>query len=172
MTPSHSPAPTPTLTPTPAPGLGSILTREQIIPALKAKNRWEAIDELIANLVATGKIKPEHSDGVTAAVRKRELSMSTGIGYGLGLPHAATDLIAEVVGAMGRATGGIDFEALDEKPVNLVILLLIPQGQFQKHLHTVSNIAKLMHKDELRLALQTAPDADAMLQIIRNQPNP
>ena len=98
--------------------------------------------------------------------------MSTGIGYGLGLPHAATDLITEVVGAMGRATGGIDFAALDDKPVNLVILLLIPQGQFQKHLHTVSNIAKLMHKDELRLALQTAPDAGAMLQIIRNQPNP
>ena len=162
------------MTPTnvPAPTLGSILTREQIIPAMMAKNRWEAIDELIANLVASGKIKPENRDGVNAAVRKRELSMSTGIGHGLGLPHAATDLVTEVVGAFGRGTGGIDFQALDDKPVHLVILLLIPQGQFQKHLHTVSNIAKLMNNPELRQKLLTAPDADAILQIIRNQPTP
>ena len=151
-------------------GLGDILCREQILSDLRATNRWEAIDELIANLVATGKIKPEHRDGITAAVRKRESSMSTGIGYGIGIPHASTELIGEVVGAFGRSQQRINFDALDGKPVSLVILLLIPQGQFQKHLHTVANIAKLLHKVEFRLALEQAPDADAILQIIRNQP--
>ena len=78
--------------------LADILGREQIVPELKATNRWEAIDELIGNLVATGKIQAADRDAVTAAVKKRETSMSTGIGFGIGIPHASTDLIFEVVG--------------------------------------------------------------------------
>ena len=95
--------------------------------------------------------------------------MSTGIGFGIGIPHASTDLITEVVGALGRSRTGVGFDALDNQPVNLVMLFLVPQGQFQKHLHTLANIAKLLHKVEFRQALEQAPDADAMLQIVRSQ---
>ena len=146
--------------------LGDILGKEQILPDLRATNRWEAIDELISKLVATGKIKPEHQDAITAVVKKRESSMSTGIGFGIGIPHASTDLINEVVGALGRSNNGVNFDALDNQPVSLVMLFLVPQGQFQKHLHTLANIAKLLHKKEFRQALETAPDAQAMYQII------
>jgi fructose-specific phosphotransferase system IIA component len=149
--------------------LGDILTKAQIITDLRATNRWEAIDELINNLVVTGKITPEHQDAIAAVVKKRESSMSTGIGFGIGIPHASTDLISEVVGALGRSKKGINFDALDNQPVNLVMLFLVPQGQFQKHLHTLANIAKLLHKAEFRQALEQAPDADAMLQIVRSQ---
>ena len=150
--------------------LGDILSEEQIVTDLRATNRWEAIDELIATLLASGKIKPEHRDAITAVVRKRESTMSTGIGFGIGMPHASTDLIGEVVGALGRSKQGIAFDALDGLPVNLVILLLIPQGQYQKHLHTVAHIARLMHNADFRRALEQAPNAGAMLQIIRDQP--
>ena len=149
--------------------LGDILSREQIITDLRAANRWEAIDELIENLVMTGRIKPEHQEAIAAVVKKRESSMSTGIGFGIGIPHASTDLIYEVVGALGRSTRGVNFDALDNQPVNLVMLFLVPQGQFQKHLHTLANIAKLLHKADFRQALEQATDADAMLQIIRAQ---
>src|SRR6478672_5632203 len=149
--------------------LGDILSKEQIITDLQATNRWEAIDELIRNLVATGKIKQEHYDAIAAVVKKRESSMSTGIGFGIGIPHASTDLIYEVVGALGRSKKGINFDALDNQPVNLVMLFLVPQGQFQKHLHTLANIAKLLHKAEFRQALEQAPNANAMLKIIRDQ---
>jgi len=149
--------------------LGDILTQEQIIVDLKAGNRWEAIDELIANLVETGKIKPEHREAISAVVKKRESSMSTGIGFGIGIPHASTDLITEVVGALGRSTAGVNFDALDNQPVKLVMLFLVPQGQFQKHLHTLANIAKLLHRAEFRQALEQAPNAEAMLRIIREQ---
>ena len=148
--------------------LADILNREQIITDLRATNRWEAIDELINNLVSTGKIKPEHHDAIATVVKKRESSMSTGIGFGIGIPHASTDLIYEVVGALGRSKKGVNFDALDNQPVNLVMLFLVPQGQFQKHLHTLANIAKLLHKAEFRTALEQAPDAGAMLQIIRD----
>lgn len=148
--------------------LSDILTPDSIIPALQATNRWEAIDELIRCLVAAGRIKAEHLEAVRAVVQRRERSMSTGIGYGIGIPHASTDLIQEVVGAFGRSQTGIDFEALDNQRVNLVVLFLVPQGQFQKHLHTLADIAKLLHKRELRQAIEQAPDAAAIYEIIRN----
>ena len=147
--------------------LGDILSREQIITDLRATNRWEAIDELINNLVATRKITPEHHDAIAAVVKKRESSMSTGIGFGIGIPHASTDLISEVVGALGRSKAGVNFDALDNQPVKLVMLFLVPQGQFQKHLHTLANIAKFLHKPDFRQALEQAPDADVMLNIIK-----
>ncbi len=147
--------------------LADILSREQITPDLRATNRWEAIDELIGNLVTTGKIQPGDRDAVTAAVKKRETSMSTGIGFGIGIPHASTDLIYEVVGALGRSRTGVNFDALDNQPVKLVMLFLVPQGQFQKHLHTLANIAKLLHKAEFREALEKAPDGESMLAVIR-----
>jgi fructose-specific phosphotransferase system IIA component len=147
--------------------LADILNHDQILPDLQASNRWEAIEELIDNLVSTGKIQPEHRDAIAGVVKKREASMSTGIGFGIGIPHASTDLIYEVVGSFGRSKKGVNFDALDNQPVNLVMLFLVPQGQFQKHLHTLANIAKLLHNKEFRQALETAPDADSMVNIIR-----
>src|SRR5712664_707383 len=149
--------------------LSDILTEEQILTDLQASNRWEAIDELINNLVSTQKIKAENREAIGAVVKKRETSMSTGIGFGIGIPHASTDLISEVVGAFGRSKKGVNFDALDNQPVNLVMLFLVPQGQFQKHLHTLATIAKRLHKSEFRQALLDAPDSETMLKIIRDQ---
>jgi mannitol/fructose-specific phosphotransferase system IIA component (Ntr-type) len=152
--------------------LGDILTLETIVPELPAANRWEAIDQLIEHLVTTKKIRPESREAINAVVRKRESSMSTGIGFGIGIPHASTDLIHEVVGALGRSAKGIEFDALDNQPVNLVVLFLVPQGQFQKHLHTLASIAKLLHNKEFRQELEQAPDAAAMYDIIRKYSTP
>ena len=94
--------------------------------------------------------------------------MSTGIGFGIGIPHASTDLIDDVTGAFGRSKAGVNFDALDNQPVNLVMLFLVPQGQFQKHLHTLAKIAKVLHKKEFRKAREDAGDAAEMYQIIRS----
>lgn len=150
--------------------LGDILTPEQIVPELRASNRWEAIDELIGLLVQGGKIKPEHREAVTAVVKKRETSMSTGIGFGIGIPHASTEVIGEVTGAFGRSTKGINFDALDNQPVRHVMLFLVPQGQFQKHLHTLADIAKKLHNKEFRAALEIAPDAAGIYRVICDFP--
>ena len=130
--------------------LNDFLGPKPIVIDLQAENRWQAIDELIACLVTNGKIKLENKDAIVADVKKRESSMSTGIGFGIGIPHASTNLVSEVVGAIGRSRKGVQFEALDLKPVHLVVLFLIPQGQFQKHLHTLSNLAKLLHNRDFR----------------------
>jgi mannitol/fructose-specific phosphotransferase system IIA component (Ntr-type) len=149
--------------------LGDILGKDQVVVELAANNRWGVIEELVDLLIATGKIQAKDRAAIIAAVRKRETAMSTGIGFGVGIPHASTDLLTEVIGAMGRSTTGVDFDALDNQPVHLVMLFLVPQGQFQKHLHTLANIAKLLHKKEFRQALVDAKDADTMLSIIHEQ---
>lgn len=148
--------------------LGDILTTRQIVPELKAANRWDAIDELIACLVDAGKVRPEHREAITAVVKKRETSMSTGIGFGIGIPHASTDLITEVVAAFGRSKAGVNFDALDNQPVHLVTLFLVPAGQFQKHLHTLAGIAKVLRRDDFLKALENAPDTEAMMKLIRD----
>jgi mannitol/fructose-specific phosphotransferase system IIA component (Ntr-type) len=147
--------------------LGDIIQEENVVPEMKAANRWEAIDELINRLVESGRIRPEHREQIVSVVRRRENSMSTGIGFGIGIPHASTDLIQDVVGAFGRSKKGINFDALDNQPVTLVMLFLVPQGQFQKHLHTLAEIAKLLHRREFRQALEEAPDAAGMCRIIK-----
>ena len=148
--------------------LADLLTKEQVVTELKATDRWEAIEELIELLVRNGHVKSEHRDAILSVVKKREMSMSTGIGFGIGIPHASTDLIDEVTGAFGRSKNGVNFDALDNQPVTLVMLFLVPQGQFQKHLHTLAKIAKVLHKKEFRKLLEDADDAAEMYQIIRS----
>ena len=149
--------------------LCDILQKELIVPELKASDRWEAIDELIDHLVQNEKIMPEHREAIAEVVKKRETSMSTGIGFGIGIPHASTDLIHEVTGAFGRSKGGVNFDALDNQPVNLVMLFLVPQGQFQKHLHTLANIAKILHNKDFREELENAPSGSAIFDAISRQ---
>ena len=148
--------------------LADFLTKEQVVTDLKASDRWEAIEELIDLLVDSGQIKPDHREAIISIVKKRETSMSTGIGFGIGMPHASTDLIDNVTGAFGRSKDGVNFDALDNQPVNLVMLFLVPQGQFQKHLHTLAKIAKVLHKKEFRKSLEEAGDAAEMYRIIRD----
>lgn len=148
--------------------LGDILTARQIVPELKATSRWEAIEELIGVLVESGRIRPEDREPVTSVVKKREQSMSTGIGFGIGIPHASTDVIHEVIAAFGRSKRGVNFDALDNQPVHLVTLFLVPQGQFQRHLHTLAGIAKVLRRDDFLKALESAPSADGMMSVIRD----
>ena len=146
--------------------LSDIVQADHIEPNLKSDDRWGAIDELVGKLIASGALGKENREEIIEVIKKREKSMSTGIGFGIGIPHAATESIEEVVGALGRSKAGIDFEALDNQPVNLVVLFLVPQGQFQKHLNTLANIAKLLHNREFRESLESAQDAAAIQQII------
>jgi len=63
----------------------------------------------------------------------------------------------------------VNFDALDNQPVTLVMLFLVPQGQFQKHLHTLAKIAKLLHRKEFRQSLEAAPDSKVMYDIIKTE---
>src|SRR5207342_3591266 len=149
--------------------LANLLSAEQIIPEMKAKERWSAIVELIDLLVSLGKIKPHDRDSILAALRQREETMSTGIGFGIAIPHCSSDRLEEVVAAFGRSTTGIEFDALDNAPVKFVVLFIVPKNQFQTHLRTLASIAKFLNDRSVRESLATAATKEEILAIFQER---
>ena len=147
--------------------LASLLSAEQIIPEMKATEGWSAIVELIDLLVAQGKIKAEDRESILASLKQREETMSTGIGFGIAIPHAPSDRIEEVVASFGRSSQGIEFDALDNAPVKFVVLFISPKNQFQTHLRTLASIAKFLNDRNVRERLGAAQSADQILAIFR-----
>ncbi len=149
---------------------GDLLTAEQIIPEMTATERWPAIVELIDLLMKLGKIKPDDRESILASLKQREETMSTGIGFGIAIPHCSSDRLTEVVAAFGRSSAGIEFDALDNAPVKFVVLFIVPKNQFQTHLRTLASIAKFLNDRSIRENLGKATSREEILAIFRAEP--
>ncbi len=148
--------------------LGNLLSKDQILPEMQATERWSAIVELVDLLVAKGKILLADRDTVLSALRAREETMSTGIGFGIAIPHASSDRVSQVVAAFGRSSKGIEFDALDNAPVRFVVLFVVPKDQFQTHLRTLAAIAKFLNDRSVRERLAAAGSAEEILAIFED----
>jgi mannitol/fructose-specific phosphotransferase system IIA component (Ntr-type) len=148
--------------------LASLLTSEQIVPEMQATERWPAIVELIDLLVRLGKIERTSRESILAALKQREETMSTGIGFGIAIPHASSEDVTEVVAAFGRSPTGIEFDALDNAPVKFVVLFIVPKNQFQTHLRTLASIAKFLNDRAVRDRLASATTPEEILAIFQS----
>jgi fructose-specific phosphotransferase system IIA component len=149
--------------------LGSLLSADQIIPEMRATERWAAIVELIDLLVQKGRVRISDRDPILAALRQREETMSTGIGFGIAIPHASSNCVSEVVAAFGRSSTGIEFDSLDNSPVRFIVLFVVPKDQFQVHLRTLAAIAKFLNDKAVREQLGKAGSSDEILAIFDNK---
>ncbi len=149
--------------------LGSLLSVNQIIPEMKASERWAAIVELIDLLVDKGRVKVSDRESILSALRQREETMSTGIGFGIAIPHASSNCVSEVIAAFGRSTTGIEFDSLDNSLVKFIVLFVVPKDQFQVHLRTLAAIAKFLNDKNVREQLGKADNADEILAIFDNK---
>src|SRR3954452_22479214 len=149
--------------------LASLFSSEQIIPEMQATERWPAIVELIDLLVRQKKIAAASRESILAGLKQREETMSTGIGFGIAIPHASSEDVAEVVAAFGRSSQGIEFDALDNAPVKFVVLFIVPKNQFQTHLRTLASIAKFLNDRSVRERLGAAKSAEEILAIFRER---
>lgn len=140
---------------------------EQIVADLQATDRWATIAELMAVFVRTGRITEGDAEAVAAAVRKREESMSTGIGNGIGIPHAPSEHVNRVQALIAIAHHDVDFAALDGQPVRIVVLFVVPQNKFQEHLNTLANIARVLNDEETRRKFREATTPEEVLTIVR-----
>src|SRR4051794_4293047 len=148
--------------------LGNLLSKDQIIPEMNSLERQDAIVELVDLLVAKGHIRTEDRDVVLGALRQREETMSTGIGFGIAIPHASSDRVDKVVAAFGRSMTGIEFDSLDNAPVKFIVLFVVPKDQFQTHLRTLAAIAKFLNDRTVRERLGTAATSKEILGIFEN----
>lgn len=149
--------------------LAHLLSAQQIISEMKSTERWDAIVEIASLLISLGKIEKKYEKSILAALRQREETMSTGIGYGIAIPHASADCVFEVVAGFGRSSKGIPFDALDDEPVHFIVLFIVPRDQFQIHLRTLAAIAKFLNDRNVREDLSKAQDAQQILRVFTNR---
>lgn len=145
------------------------ILREDIIKInLDATTKWEAIQELVDLLISAHELRLTDRNEIIDGIFERERSLSTGLEHGIAVPHAVANCVEDVIAAMGTSRAGIPFESHDGQPAKLVILLLIPQGAFQRHVRTLAGIARLGTNPELRNQLfEAKTSADAMDVLFR-----
>lgn len=146
--------------------LSEVLPESAIRLDVDGLDKWAVIEQLADALVESGQIAPEVRAGVHEALVAREKSMSTGMEAGLAIPHSSVDLVEHTVVALGIASEGLDFEAIDGRPTHLIMLLVNPADRTKTHIRTLAEIARLLSSDELRADLRAAETPrDALTRI-------
>jgi len=140
--------------------LQELIPPEHILLGLSAADKWQAIERLIAHLVARGALTPEQGTSFRDAVQARERSMSTGMERGIAIPHAAVDGLERVVAALAvvghDSREGVSFDSIDASPAWLIVLLLIPRPQKLLHIRTLADLARHLGNEDARRALREA----------------
>ena len=150
--------------------LAKLLSADQIILDMKSVEHWQAIVELVGHLVEIKQLPEALKDEVLEALKAREDQVSTGIGSGVAIPHAFSDDLEEVAAVFGRSKAGIDFEAIDNAPVHLIILFIVPRKDYHLHLRTLAAIAKMFTNCEVRRQISEATTRDEILAILDSKP--
>jgi fructose-specific phosphotransferase system IIA component len=144
--------------------LTEILRPDCIKVPLEALEKSQVIGELVG-LLADQDVGGDR-DSLLRAVLEREATRTTGIGNGLAIPHGKCDVCRNLVIAIGKPAVPIEFESIDNKPVDLVVLLASPPDQTGPHIQALAHISRIMSMDRFREALRAAPDAKSIYDII------
>ncbi|MDO6460283.1 PTS sugar transporter subunit IIA [Granulosicoccaceae sp. 1_MG-2023] len=140
-----------------------LLSASRISPHESISSKKRALESLAALLTPYAG-EHNHMD-VLNALAARERLGSTGLGHGIAIPHGRMEGLDKPLAAVMTLDTGIDFEAPDGEPVDILFALLIPQECNDAHLKILAALAKLFVQEDLRKALREATDAEQILQI-------
>lgn len=140
-----------------------LITPESVIARLRASSKKQVLQELAKRAAETTGL-PERA--IFDVLLERERLGTTGVGDGIAIPHGKLDSVGRLVGALGRAVDGIEFESIDGKPTNLVFMLVAPASSTGVHLKALARLSRLFRDGEFRKRLLDAPSAEAMYQVI------
>lgn len=147
--------------------LEQYLKTEYIKCSLLAGTKVEVLKEMV-NTIIHGGLKVD-SSSIVEILMKREYLGSTGIGYGVAIPHGKISAIDALVVAFGRSVKGIDYDSADGKPVHLFFLLLAPENSAGQHLKVLAKISKMLKMENFREMLLKAKSDDDLYKIIIDQ---
>ena len=136
--------------------LSEIVLEDAILPTLKATERDDAIAEIVDAIVASGAVSPDLRDEFVAEIVKRENRGSTGFGHGVAVPHVKHPAISRMVVAIAISESGVEFNALDKKPVHSIFLLLSPDEKPEDHLDAMEAIFGNLSQETFRRFLRQA----------------
>ena len=118
----------------------------------------DAIEFLLDLLVDAGRV--DDRDAALSALLAREEETTTGVGKGIGIPHAKTDAVSRPSVAFARSEDGVDFGSMDGEPATLLFMILVPESGAEDHLSILSSLSRALMHDEVRGDLHAAGDAE------------
>jgi PTS system nitrogen regulatory IIA component len=143
--------------------LTDLVSPNAVIPALKANNKKQALQEIAAK---AAELTGQSDRAIFEILLQREKLGSTGVGNGVAIPHGKLSKLGHVFGLFARLDRPIDFEALDSQPVDLVFLLLAPEGAGADHLKALARVARLLRDPEVARKLRESSNAEALYAVL------
>jgi PTS system nitrogen regulatory IIA component len=134
---------------------------------VRANDKTTLLRQLSAQAAAEAGLNPED---VTAQIVRREELGSTGVGDGVGLPHARFADLKAPLGLLARLRHGIDFDAVDDQPVDIVFLLLLPEATQGNQLNALAQVARTLRNAENLRRIRDATESSAVFRAI-DEPN-
>ncbi len=134
---------------------------------LAAIDKRAAIDELVDLLSSAGKVSEPQV--LKDAVWSRETTRTTGIGHGLAIPHGKCATVTGLAMAIGKPAQPIDFQAIDGRPVRLIILLASPPDRTADHIQALARVSRLMMMEDFREAVYGSATGEEIFELFRKQ---
>jgi fructose-specific phosphotransferase system IIA component len=147
--------------------ISDILTENMVITELQGESKEQIIGAMIDLISGSQKVIDKQK--VREAIFEREKIMSTGVGNGFAIPHGKTDAVSDIVAAFAVTAQPIDYQALDEKPVRLVFLLVGKDNMVGPHIKLLSRISRLMNKEEFRKRLLNLKTSKEIIDIFKQE---
>ncbi|MEM7682144.1 MAG: PTS sugar transporter subunit IIA [Planctomycetota bacterium] len=141
-----------------------ILQADCVIAPLQVDDKQQAIDSLANVLVQNTGV--QDGEALRQAIWAREKTRTTGIGHGIAIPHGKADGIDRLRMAVGLEPKGIEFGAIDGKPVDLIMLLASPSDQTGPHIQALARISRMLTDEAFRNRLKQAPTGQALYDLI------
>src|SRR5829696_1592564 len=145
------------------------LTPQAVLPALRVNGTKQALHELASH---SARLTGLDERAIFETLLQRERLGSTGIGEGLAIPHGKLPGLDHLFGLVARLDRPIDFEALDGQPVDILFLLLAPEGAGADHLKALARIARVLREPGTIERIRAARDADAVFAVLMEAPTP
>lgn len=143
--------------------LSELITPDAIKVPLTSTTKQAVIEELVDLLHQANRIS--NPQEVKRVVLEREQQRSTGIGEGLAIPHGKSTTLDDLIIAIGKPATPVEFEAIDKKPVRLLVLLVSPPNRTADHIQALGRISRLMSQDEFRQAVYDAESREEMYRL-------
>ena len=143
--------------------LTDLVAPNAIIPALKVNSKKQALQELAAK---AAELSGQNERTIFEILLQREKLGSTGVGNGIAIPHGKLPKLDKLFGLFARLDRPIDFEALDGQPVDLMFLLLAPEGAGADHLKALARVARLLRDPDVARKLRDSRDAEAIYAVL------
>ena len=143
--------------------LGDLLTPERVIPSLKAKSKKQALQELSQR---AAELTGLQARDLFDTLLQRERLGSTGLGRGIAIPHVKVRALKNIVCLFARMEEPIEFDSLDNEPVDLIFLLLAPEHASGDHLKALARISRLLREPNTIARLRAATDSAALYAVL------